>query len=75
MSEEDRVKIEQVLGRVSSMLEAEGLTHTKSAVDRARLVMGFEASGWRIPKCGSCHAPLSDLEKLARINRDREAPA
>jgi hypothetical protein len=63
------------LQRLFSVAREEGLPETSRILTEAIGVLGYEAAGFRIPRCPGCSTPLSDDKKVARINRDRVMPS
>lgn len=71
MSDEDRAKLSEVLTRLIELSQREELSQTTRVLSEAMGVLAYEAAGYRIPKCTSCGLPLSDDDRVLRINRDR----
>lgn len=64
-------KVEAVLHRVVEVARREGLVRTADLLDESIKMMGYEAAGFRIPRCTDCLRPVADVERVQKINRDR----
>jgi hypothetical protein len=64
-------QLEAVLRKVEGIADEEGLPQTKATVDSAIRLLGYEATGFRIPRCTECMQPVADVDRIQKINRDR----
>lgn len=68
---EARGKLNEYLERLADRADAVELPKVAGMIRSARVVLGYEAGGYRVPHCRECGTPRHDPDIIGRINRDR----
>lgn len=64
-------KLVAALQRMVPSAKDAGLDKSAEVLAMAIGTIGYEAAGFRIPKCSGCGQPRAEEEAIRKINRDR----